>query len=389
MTVATMGQRPLHAAPGFEFFTLAEDQIGIEDGVVYNPEAVIIDAVERPKPTGNVTKRTDTSPSRTKLTNSPTKTQNSVVQEVKSTSSQTTKSETKTENSIASKIRDTGGDGKKDDKKQNGTSADSHNETEGESYGDRWEWSEGDLDYIRIDENGGKLLYTDYQKNLDPEAKPPPSPTKSESSTPGKQNSKTDSRPKSKWSEPLNPHFQVVSRPKRFFVVGRIFKVSWFEPLGCPDPSSDPFPPSSPTTTSPIDNYSEACPPFHGEKPLAKYRWFVVVRRRLHHSLCFSITTYAGANKSATNKTARGRDVDFVVLHNCNVKPARPYEEENITRKPVAVIIEDQETFISPIARLDCGRVYTVEDHLRVMKVGRVHPGSLAALEEYFKDSVS
>lgn len=78
-----------------------------------------------------------------------------------------------------------------------------------------------------------------------------------------------------------------------------------------------------------------------------------------------------------------------MVLHNSNVVPAKPYEEENITRKPIGVIIEDQETYISPVARLDCGRMYTVEDHLRVMKVGRVHPGSLAALEDYFKDSVS
>lgn len=80
--------------------------------------------------------------------------------------------------------------------------------------------------------------------------------------------------------------------------------------------------------------------------------------------------------------------MDYVVLHKSSVPPARPYPEEKITREPVAVIIEDEEQYISPIARLDCGRIYTVEDNLKVMKVGRVHPASLPALEQYYKDSV-
>ena len=44
----------------------------------------------------------------------------------------------------------------------------------------------------------------------------------------------------------------------------------------------------------------------------------------------------------------------------------------------MAVIIEDGEQYISPFARLDCGRIYTVEDNLKVMKIGRVHPDFLA-----------
>ncbi|KAK0723691.1 hypothetical protein B0T21DRAFT_414070 [Apiosordaria backusii] len=339
MTVAAMGMRP---AVSFGFFdTLVDDQIGNEEGG-NNSEVIAVQAVEVPTPVGNVTERTETSPRRTKVSSSPTKTENSTAQENKSTSGLTnkteTKTETKTEKSTAPKAKDTTGE----DKKNNGTSTNSHREPESENYGDRWEWSLADVDYVRIDEKGVKHLYTDYQKPPDPEVKAPPIPKRALS----------DPKPKPtrpKWKAPLDDRFQVVSKPKRFFAV----------------------------------------PLFHGERPLAKFRWFVVVRRRLHHSLCFSITTYAGDNRSASNKTARGRDVDFVVLHLSNVEPARPYEEENITRKPIAVIIEDQETFISPFARLDCGRVYTVEDNLRVMKVGRVHPGCLVGLEEYFRDSVS
>ncbi|KAK4660657.1 hypothetical protein QC762_121000 [Podospora pseudocomata] len=375
MTVAAMGQRPPHV-PELGFFTLGED-------LVNNPEAIVIPAVDIAKPVEIVARHTEISSNGARGRSGPTKTEVSAAQEVKSTNSQATKAETKPVKTTGSKSKDA----TEEDKKNAGATVDSQSQEDSVDYGDQWTWSERDQDYIRIDENGKTLHYTSFQKPPDPDATSPPSPTKPGSPAGSRQNSTgPEAATKHKWEQPLDLRFQVVTKPKRFFAVGRIFKVPWFEPLGSTDPSpNDPFP----SATPPNLEYSTKCPDFHGEKPLAKYRWFVVVRRRLHHSLCFSITTYAGANKSATNKTCRGRDVDFVVLHNSNVVPAKPYEEENITRKPIGVIIEDQETYISPVARLDCGRMYTVEDHLRVMKVGRVHPGSLAALEEYFKDSVS
>lgn len=151
----------------------------------------------------------------------------------------------------------------------------------------------------------------------------------------------------------------------------------WFEPGGADN---------TPTRRTDAAQWSSKCPAFHGEKPAARFRWFVVVRRRLHHSLCFNITTFEGRGGT---KAIRGRPVDYVVLHSSNVEPPRPYDEERITRDPIAVIIEDETQHIAPIARLDCGRVYTVEDDLRVMKIGRVHPLSLPLLDEYYKQSVS
>ena len=81
--------------------------------------------------------------------------------------------------------------------------------------------------------------------------------------------------------------------------------------------------------------------------------------------------------------------MDFVVLHSSNIEPSEPFEVEGITKDPIGVIIEAGDESISPWARLDCGRVYTVEDSLRVMKIGRVHTGSLGLLEEYFKMAVA
>ncbi|KAM7222079.1 hypothetical protein V8F06_002584 [Rhypophila decipiens] len=45
--------------------------------------------------------------------------------------------------------------------------------------------------------------------------------------------------------------------------------------------------------------------------------------------------------------------------------------------------MEAREESISSWARLDCGRIYTVEDHLRVMKIGRIRKASLPLLETY------
>lgn len=203
------------------------------------------------------------------------------------------------------------------------------------------------------------------------------------------------------------PDFQVVAKPKRFFTVGRIFKAVWFEPGGPPATTDSTALANSPKPSNgnePVP-WSTKCPGFHGEKPIARFRWFIVVRRRLHYSLCFSITTYSGGGgggggssnnngntsgkgKVVSTAASRGRPGDYVVLHLAGVKPARPYDEEEITRDPIGVIIEDEEQYISPIARLDCGRIYTVEDSLRVSKVGRVHPSSLGRLEEYYRECV-
>lgn len=236
-------------------------------------------------------------------------------------------------------------------------------------YGKQWEWDAKVFDYVRENEKGERIFYTKYQK---PQACAAQTPKPAALASPTKQVAANPA-----WQGTLDDRFFVIARPKRFFTVGRIFKVVWFEPRGQDTPVR-----RSPTSGP---DWAGECKPFYGETPVAKFRWFVIVRRRLHHSLCFSITTY---NKTAPNKTTRGRDQDYTVLYSSTVPPARPYDEENITRDPIAVIIEDGETFISPIARLDLGRIYTVEDNLKIMKVGRVHPSSLDSLEEYYKDSV-
>ena len=165
-----------------------------------------------------------------------------------------------------------------------------------------------------------------------------------------------------------------MDKPKRFFSIGRIFKTVWYEPHG-----------SNMLVRQTDLEWGESRSPFYGTRPIAKFRWFIVVRKRLNHSLCFSITSYAGPGSA---KARRGRAVDFVVLHSSDIEAPSPYDEEGISRKPIGIIIEEEEQYISPLARLDCGRLYTVEDDLEVLKIGRVHTGSLEDLEAYYRECV-
>ncbi|EAQ90026.1 hypothetical protein CHGG_06645 [Chaetomium globosum CBS 148.51] len=177
------------------------------------------------------------------------------------------------------------------------------------------------------------------------------------------------------YEEPLGPEFSAIAKPKRFFCTGRVFATVWFEPSTEDILQQQPKP----------REWSSVCPAFHGQKPVAKIRWFVVVKRRLHHSLCFTITTYAG---KAASRTTRGRAGDHAVLFRVGIQPEAPDDDEDITRGPIGIIVEDAEYYISPFARLDCGRIYTVEDNLKVAKVGRVHRDFLPALEQYYRDIV-
>ncbi|KAK4248700.1 hypothetical protein C7999DRAFT_30813 [Corynascus novoguineensis] len=218
-------------------------------------------------------------------------------------------------------------------------------------YGKQWKWSNDVKDYVPEDDAEGcdTELYTVYQlKGIPLE---PPN------------------------QDPPGDEYQVVGKPKRFFQPGRVFAAEWFEPATADILEQQPPPKGLVTKYEGI----------HGGKPVAKYRWFVVVRRRLHHSLCFRVATYGGKGAS---KLARGRAADFVVLYRANIEPAAPYPDEEISRPPIAIIIETPGQYISPIARLDCGRIYTVEDNLKVAKIGRVHPSHLSSLDDYYKESV-
>ncbi|KAK1775508.1 hypothetical protein QBC45DRAFT_445187 [Copromyces sp. CBS 386.78] len=171
------------------------------------------------------------------------------------------------------------------------------------------------------------------------------------------------------------PQYLTIDKPRKFFTKGRIFKTVWFEPFSEYSGSFRAHPSEL--------TYHESCPDYSdtGEKPCGRYRWFVVIRKQLHHSLCFAIVN--GGAKSMAKNRARGEHL--AVLYSTSVSPPEPDKEEGIVFGPLAVIMEEGKQNISPFARLDCSRVFTVEDCLRVMKIGRVHPDFHEKLDEYYR----
>ena len=83
----------------------------------------------------------------------------------------------------------------------------------------------------------------------------------------------------------------------------------------------------------------------------------------------------------------RAKGEHLAVLYSTSVPPPEPEAEEGIKFGPLAVIMEEGNQNISPLARLDCSRVFTVEDDLRVMKIGRVHPDFHQKLDEYYLEA--
>lgn len=81
----------------------------------------------------------------------------------------------------------------------------------------------------------------------------------------------------------------------------------------------------------------------------------------------------------------RARNENMAVLYSTSVPPPEPDKEEGIKFGPLAVIMEEGKQNISPLARLDFSRVFTVEDDLKVMKIGRLHPDFHEKLDEYYK----
>ncbi|KAK3396179.1 hypothetical protein B0T20DRAFT_501438, partial [Sordaria brevicollis] len=214
-----------------------------------------------------------------------------------------------------------------------------------------------------LPEGGILLHYSKYQKEPDTQINPPPRPA---NGTTSKQAATLTNSA---------PQYIRVDKPRKFFQKGRIFKTVWFEPFG-------EFSASARARPAELA-YHDSCPDYNdlGEKPYGRFRWFVVIRKHLNHSLCFAIVN--GGAKSIAKNRARGEHL--AVLYSTNVRPPKADEEEGIVFDPIAVIMEEGKQNISPLARLDFSRVYTVEHDLKVMKIGRVHPDSHSKLDDYYK----
>jgi hypothetical protein len=63
--------------------------------------------------------------------------------------------------------------------------------------------------------------------------------------------------------------------------------------------------------------------------------------------------------------------------------------DEGLEKTPFPIIVEDSDENIDPRLRLNFGRVYTVEHNIKVLKVGRIPTEYLAALDNYFVQTLN
>jgi len=168
-------------------------------------------------------------------------------------------------------------------------------------------------------------------------------------------------------AEQLDSRYTVRDQPSRYFQIGKIFKTLWTEPAG--------------GTATDLDKGYYRSVGF-GQRSFTKIRRFIVIRKRLHSSLCLPISTYGG--QGAAKRDVRAEDHAIVYP----TDDPEPDSDENLSKEPFGIIIEEPGETIDPKSRIDFGKVYTVEHNLKVMNVGRIHSADKNRLLRYFNESM-
>jgi hypothetical protein len=156
--------------------------------------------------------------------------------------------------------------------------------------------------------------------------------------------------------------YTVINNPRGFFKKGRVFMVPWPEPGGdfVKDQSGPPV--------------------------ILKIRRFVVIRPKATFCLCLPINTYSG---QATTKPGVAAQDHAAVVPESGEAQYHP-KEEKLTKTPMIIIVENASTGpISPMARINFAKVYTVEYNVKVRKVGRIASDSIWRMDEYFTECLA
>ncbi|KAN0104752.1 hypothetical protein V8E51_010497 [Hyaloscypha variabilis] len=156
--------------------------------------------------------------------------------------------------------------------------------------------------------------------------------------------------------------YQIIGSPSRFFKKGRVFKALWIEPAGDVANTEDAF----------------VVPSAYGENAFVKIRHFVVIREKQSCCLCLMLNTYHG--QGATKDGIKAENYAAVYPLGGRAELSR---NENLTKEPFPIKVEEAGESIDPASRIDFGRVYTVEHNIKVLKVGRIPNEWLSQLEGY------
>ena len=116
-----------------------------------------------------------------------------------------------------------------------------------------------------------------------------------------------------------------------------------------------------------------------------KVRRYVVIRLKSKHCLCLAIRTYS---RMATTQPGVNADDHAPLV--CGQRQVELHPNERPLRKEkLSVVVEEDTLRLNPRARLDFGRIFTI-DHkdVHVRSVGRIDSQSMKLLEDYFRSGI-
>jgi hypothetical protein len=115
-----------------------------------------------------------------------------------------------------------------------------------------------------------------------------------------------------------------------------------------------------------------------GERIFAKIRWFVVVKESGGSCMCLSIHTYGGRGVTKPGISAR-HHAPLVVKGQKELL----LKGEDGLLPALHVILENKST-IDRLARINFGKIYTIEQNVKVCSVGRIAPEDIPRLRMFW-----
>ncbi|KAK5742064.1 hypothetical protein LTR17_003572 [Elasticomyces elasticus] len=166
----------------------------------------------------------------------------------------------------------------------------------------------------------------------------------------------------------LDPAFKMRQDPKRFFVVGKVFRSVWSEQAefrGRPDSSAS-------------EGWSQDS---FGLWVFTKMRLFVVVDASERSCTALAITSYNGQGVDKVGVNAS----DHCIVHTGRTVPSAPEASGNMMQPNAIWVDQDSIDKLDPMSRLDLRKPYTLHHTLRVKPFGKVNRASVVHLQTQYR----
>ncbi|KAK3636180.1 hypothetical protein LTR56_014343 [Elasticomyces elasticus] len=167
----------------------------------------------------------------------------------------------------------------------------------------------------------------------------------------------------------LDPAFKMRRDPKRFFVVGKVFRGIWSEQAE--------FRGSAGSSAS--EGWSQDS---FGLWIFTKMRLFVVVDASERSCTALAITSYngQGVDKAGVNAS------DHCMVHTGRTVPTAPEAFGNMMQPNPIWVDQDSIDKLDPMSRLDLRKPYTLPHTLKVKPFGKVNKASMVHLQTQYRN---